>query len=71
MNPESLEQLERRVDDLIALCRKLQRENAALRTDQGELQRAHELLRERARRARGRIESVIARLKALERSEQV
>ena len=69
MNPDSLEQLERRVEDLIALCRRLQQENRALQTDQGELQRAHEALRDRAQRARSRIESVISRLKALERSE--
>ena len=71
MNAENLEQLEHRVDELVAVCRRLRKEHAALQTDHGELQRAHEVLRERAQRARVRIESVIARLKALERSEHV
>lgn len=69
MNPENLEQLERRVDELIALCRRLRQENEALQADQGELRKAHEALRDRAQRARSRIESVISRLKAMERSE--
>ena len=71
VNRDSVDQLERRVDDLIAMCRRLQKENAALQADHGELKRAHDALRDRAQRARTRVESVISRLKALERSEHV
>lgn len=69
MRKDSLEQLERRIDDLIAACRRLKAENLALQAGQQDLRRAHDVMKERTHRARTRIETVISRLKALERSD--
>lgn len=71
MNQDSLEQLEHRIDELIAACRRLKSENDVLQAGQQNLQHANAALKDRAQRARARIESVISRLKALERSERL
>ena len=60
MDNENLKKLERRVDDLIGTCRQLKKDNRAI---QGE----HAKLIEKTQIARTRIESMIGRLKALER----
>lgn len=70
VSQDSLEQLERRIDELIAVCRRLKSENDVLQVGQKDLQQANAVLRDRAQRARVRIEGVISRLKALERSER-
>lgn len=67
MSKDNLKKLETRVDDLIGTCRRLRKEN---RTTQGEHQRLsedHAKLMEKTQIARARIESMIGRLKALER----
>lgn len=70
VSQDNIEQLEHRVDELIAACRRLKSENELLSAGKDNLLEAHAALKERARRARGRIESVISRLKALERSDR-
>ncbi|MHB1949982.1 MAG: TIGR02449 family protein [Acidiferrobacteraceae bacterium] len=70
MSQDNIEQLENRVDELIAACLKLKSENELLVAGRDNLREAHDALKERARRARGRIEGVISRLKALERSDR-
>jgi len=66
---EDLKKLETRIDELINACQRLRKENQALKTDQGQLNDKHARLTEKTRVARERIESMIGRLKALERSQ--
>ncbi len=60
MDNENLKKLEGRVDDLIGTCRQLKRDNHAVKGE-------HAKLVEKTQIARARIESMIGRLKALER----
>jgi len=60
--------LESRVDELIEACRRLKNENHSLKSDQNNLSEQHTRLMEKTRHARARIETMIDRLKALERS---
>lgn len=60
--------LESRIDELIETCRRLKSENQSLVTDQNDLSEQHARLMEKTRLARARIETMIDRLKALERS---
>lgn len=69
MEHDSLEKLERRIEDLLAVCRRLKSENRMLKSSQKTLTEAHERLTENSRRARERVELMISRLKALERSQ--
>ncbi len=60
--------LESRIDELIETCQRLKSENLSLKTDQDGLSEQHARLMEKTRLARARIETMIDRLKALERS---
>ena len=60
--------LESRIDELIETCQRLKSENHSLKTDQDGLSEQHARLMEKTRHARARIETMIDRLKALERS---
>ena len=60
--------LESRIDELIETCRRLKIENSSLKSDQSNLNEQHARLMEKTRLARARIETMIDRLKALERS---
>jgi cell division protein ZapB len=65
---DDLKRLESRIDDLIATCQRLQKENDALRNQHSSLNERHSKLAEKTRIARERIETMITRLKALERT---
>jgi cell division protein ZapB len=65
---EEFKKLESRIDELISACRHLRQENQLLKNEQGVMQDKHAKLMEKTRVARERIESMIGRLKALERS---
>lgn len=65
---EQLQRLEERIDELLALCRRLRRENQTLRAGQQGLQQENVRLAEKTQVARVRIEAIIGRLKALEHS---
>lgn len=65
---DDLKQLETRVDQLIEACQRLQNENNSLKSEHGNLQTERTRLLEKTRIARERVESMINRLKALERS---
>jgi cell division protein ZapB len=65
---EDLKKLETRIDELINACQRLRKENQALKSEQFQLNDRHSKLMEKTRVARERIESMIGRLKALERS---
>jgi cell division protein ZapB len=60
MDNENLKKLETRVDDLIGTCRRLKKDNLVIKDE-------HAKLIEKTQIARTRIESMIGRLKALER----
>lgn len=60
--------LESRIDELIEACRRLKSENKSLKSEQSNLSEQHARLMEKTRVARARIETMIDRLKALERS---
>jgi len=64
---EDLKNLESRIDALIDACSKLKTENSSLHQENGSLSEEHGKLLEKTRQARSRIESMINRLKALER----
>jgi len=66
---EDLKKLETRIDDLIDACQRLRQENQELKSEQDELSEKHTRLIEKTRIARERIETMIGRLKALERSQ--
>lgn len=68
MDSENLAKLEERITELIDTCRRLNRENHTLKTDHGNLASEHARLIEKTQVARARIEAMIGRLKALERS---
>ena len=66
---DDLKQLESRIDQLIEACQRLKDENNALRSEQDDLTAEHAKLSEKTRIARERIESMISRLKTLERGQ--
>jgi cell division protein ZapB len=53
---------------LIDACQRLRKENQSLKSEHGNLAEKHTRLAEKTRIARERIESMIGRLKALERT---
>jgi cell division protein ZapB len=65
---DDLIQLESRIDQLIEAVQRLQSENHLLKSEHGNLQAERAKLLEKTRIARERIESMIDRLKALERA---
>ncbi|MDH3688838.1 MAG: TIGR02449 family protein [Gammaproteobacteria bacterium] len=64
---EDLNNLEQKVDELINACRRLQDENQTLRTGHDTLLRERSKLAEKNRLARVRLETIINRLKTLEK----
>ena len=66
MSEAELQSLERRIDELIALCRELGDENRALREQQAGLMAERASLIEKSELARSRVEAMIARLRAME-----
>lgn len=68
MDNENLKKLEQRIEQLIAVCQRLKKENRSLKSGQRDLVQEHARLVEKTQIARTRIESMIGRLKSLERS---
>ncbi len=64
---DDLKHLEQRVDDLIRLCGKLKDENDDLRSTREGLLQEHTKLTEKNRMARARLETIIDRLRSLEK----
>ncbi len=65
MNQDQLQQIEQKVNRLIALCARLQQENQAIREREANLLRERSQLIEKNEQARTRVESMITRLKSL------
>jgi cell division protein ZapB len=64
---EQLNHLEQQVDELLALAQVLSKENKALRTQQKNWSTERAKLIEKNELAKSRVESMITRLKALEK----
>lgn len=64
---KDINQLEQRVDDLIVACRRLKEENDSLRTSRDSLLEEKSKLAEKNRMARTRLESIVGRLRTLEK----
>jgi len=65
---QELKQLERRVDELVALVSQLQEENRALRQRQDSMMTERATLLQKNEQVRARVEAMIGRLKAMEHS---
>ncbi|HEX4880955.1 MAG TPA: TIGR02449 family protein [Porticoccaceae bacterium] len=65
MNGPSIAELEQKIDRLVAASARLKAENELLREREASLARERSQLLEKNERARGKIENMIARLKAL------
>ncbi|MDZ7829461.1 MAG: TIGR02449 family protein [Halofilum sp. (in: g-proteobacteria)] len=63
-----IDALTRQVDELIALCERLQSENESLKHQQNSLSGERARLIEKNEQARVRVEAMISRLKAMETS---
>jgi cell division protein ZapB len=66
MRPEDFSALEAKIDELIKACEALREENRALRAQQNNLVAERASLIEKSELARSRVESMIARLRAME-----
>ncbi len=66
MESTSLEDLEKKVEQLILLCEELYRENNQLKSSQSKWQDERAKLREKNDLARSRVDNMISRLKSLE-----
>ena len=65
---QELKQLERRLDELVALSTRLQEENRALRQRQDAMMAERATLLQKNEQVRARVEAMIGRLKAMEHS---
>ena len=63
-----LKRLEKRLDELVIICKKLQEENASLRSRQDMLTAERATLLQKNEQVRGRVEAMISRLKAMEQT---
>lgn len=65
---QDLKALEERIDALIGLCRRLREENEGLKHSQETLIEERTKLAEKNKMARSRLESIVDRLRALEKT---
>lgn len=65
---QDIKVLEERIDDLIGVCRRLREENEGLKSSQETLIEERAKLAEKNKMARSRLESIVDRLKTLEKS---
>jgi cell division protein ZapB len=63
-----LKRLEKRLDELVVICHKLQDENESLKTRQDSLTAERATLLQKNEQVRGRVEAMITRLKAMEQT---
>lgn len=66
MADHQLQVLEQKIDELITLCRQLNRENQALKADSASWQSERQDLMEKNELARTRVEAMINRLRTME-----
>jgi cell division protein ZapB len=63
-----LKRLEKRLDELVVICKKLQEENGSLRDRQDTLMAERATLLQKNEQVRGRVEAMITRLKHMEQT---
>ncbi len=66
MADSPLKALESKIDQLIALCTELNRENQSLKAEAASWQRERQELIDKNEMARGKVEAVLDRLRAME-----
>ena len=66
MTESQFNALERKIDDLIALCTQLDKENRSLKADSSSWQYEKDQLLDKNKLARSKVKSMIERLKTLE-----
>lgn len=66
MADSALQALEARIDELVALCQNLDRENRRLKAENSDWRREREDLLQKNELARSKLEAMIARLRAME-----
>jgi cell division protein ZapB len=64
-----LQRLEKRLDELVVICRQLQDENKSLKQRQDTLIEDRATLLQKNEQVRGRVEAMISRLKAMEQTQ--
>ena len=64
-----LQRLEKRLDELVVICRQLQEENRSLKQRQDSLIEDRATLLQKNEQVRGRVEGMISRLKAMEQAQ--
>jgi cell division protein ZapB len=64
-----LQRLEKRLDELVVICRQLQEENRSLKQRQDTLIEDRATLLQKNEQVRGRVEAMITRLKAMEQAQ--
>lgn len=63
-----LKRLEKRMDELVVICKQLQEENQSLRNRQDAMTAERATLLQKNEQVRGRVEAMITRLKAMEQT---
>jgi len=66
MAKKQITELEKKIDELIALCQELNRENRALKADNAGWQQERRELMDKNELARNKVEAMIDRLRAME-----
>jgi cell division protein ZapB len=64
-----LQRLEKRLDELVVICKQLQDENRSLKQRQDTLIEDRATLLQKNEQVRGRVEAMISRLKAMEQTQ--
>jgi cell division protein ZapB len=64
-----LQRLEKRLDELVVICKQLQEENGSLKQRQDTLIEDRATLLQKNEQVRGRVEAMISRLKAMEQAQ--
>jgi cell division protein ZapB len=64
-----LQRLEKRLDELVVICKQLQEENGSLKQRQDTLIEDRAVLLQKNEQVRGRVEAMISRLKAMEQAQ--
>ena len=68
MSEDRFESLNEKVDNLIALCAEMKRENQILKADTNSLQSQRRQLLEKNKQAKSKLESILVQLKAMDQS---
>jgi len=64
-----LQRVEKRLDELVVICKQLQEENRSLKQRQDSLIEDRATLLQKNEQVRGRVEAMISRLKAMEQAQ--